>query len=254
MGPAAKEALPALLKLAKDKSRENKLRSLALWALACVGGATNPDILPTLIAALEDSKQSALHVGAAEGVGELGPAGKAGVTALISLLDVQKAGRYEYPGDALAEFAWALAKIGPDAKEALPQLVKIVQDKKAPEFARPYAIKALGGIGPAAKGAIPAVMQVFLEPGADASILVESQEALVKIGPASVPSLIGALGTGSNFPRMMAAEALGKLGCTDPAVIQALETAQLDEDSSVRAAATQALNLLKQKQAKPKAN
>ena len=49
--------------------------------------------------------------------------------------------------------AWALGKIGPDAKTAVPALTKLLKDKRSD--VRRAAAFSLGEIGPEAKTAIP---------------------------------------------------------------------------------------------------
>ncbi len=51
--------------------------------------------------------------------------------------------------------AFALGKIGPAAKEAVPALIAALKDED--KDVRVYAASALGHIGPAAKEAVPAL-------------------------------------------------------------------------------------------------
>src|SRR5262249_40159735 len=55
--------------------------------------------------------------------------------------------------------ALLLAKLGPDAKKAVPALVRALDDKDP--FIRDAAASALGRIGPAAKEAAPACINLF---------------------------------------------------------------------------------------------
>ncbi len=67
--------------------------------------------------------------------------------------------------------AYALGRIGPAAKEAVPVLIATLKDKEV----RTNAVFALGEIGPAAKEAVPA-----LESAARAGVS-EAESALEKI-------------------------------------------------------------------------
>ncbi|MDB6068145.1 MAG: repeat-containing protein [Pedosphaera sp.] len=51
-----------------------------------------------------------------------------------------------------------LGRIGPPAKAAVPELIRIVKDKDVPGWTRATAISALRRIGPAAKPAVPALL------------------------------------------------------------------------------------------------
>ena len=53
----------------------------------------------------------------------------------------------------------ALGKIGPEAKDAVPALTELLNDKN--ENVRSAAAIALGGIGPAAKSAVPALTKLL---------------------------------------------------------------------------------------------
>ena len=53
----------------------------------------------------------------------------------------------------------ALGAIGPDAKAAVPQLARYLDDKSV--YTRAAAARALGGIGPASKDAVPALTKML---------------------------------------------------------------------------------------------
>jgi hypothetical protein len=55
--------------------------------------------------------------------------------------------------------AFALGKIGPAAKDAVPALIEALKDKD--RDVRSTAAQALSGIGPAAKAAVPALTEAF---------------------------------------------------------------------------------------------
>jgi len=86
--------------------------------------------------------------------------GQPAVPALIEMLDDPKA-------QLRADAAIALARIGPDARGALPRLIALVQNDPD-ELVRKNAVRALGQIGPAAAPAIPALVEQ-LRAAADAS-------------------------------------------------------------------------------------
>ncbi|PZM82182.1 MAG: hypothetical protein DKM50_04175 [Candidatus Margulisiibacteriota bacterium] len=76
MGPAAKDAIPALIKLFGD----SYVRDLAIKALCKMG----PDAVPALIKLCGDSDRD-VRIDAAEALGKMGPAAKDAIPALIKL-------------------------------------------------------------------------------------------------------------------------------------------------------------------------
>jgi HEAT repeat protein len=63
--------------------------------------------------------------------------------------------------------AEALARIGPDAKEAVPELIRLLSDEREHVETRKAAAWALGQIGPPASGAVPELMRILQAPPTD---------------------------------------------------------------------------------------
>lgn len=150
LGPEAKAAVPTLIGILKDKNVD--VRREAAFALQRIGSAVKPAI-PALIDALQDSDayvrfwsitalaefgtdaraalpalkkilkeaDPLLHVDAANALWRLGEK-KEAVTALI---DALKNANEKW--DATAGAAFVLAEIGPDAKAAVPALLKALE-------------------------------------------------------------------------------------------------------------------------------
>ena len=53
----------------------------------------------------------------------------------------------------------ALGKIGPDARAAIPALIRNMKDENA--FIREYSAESLGQIGPVAKEAVPQLIELL---------------------------------------------------------------------------------------------
>jgi len=60
------------------------------------------------------------------------------------------------------EAVGVLARMGPEAKEAVPDLIRLLDDED--EATRKLAARALGRIGPDAAPAVPALKRMLLEP------------------------------------------------------------------------------------------
>ncbi len=120
----------------------------------------------------------------------------------------------------------ALGGFGPEAAEAVPELIRSLRDPD--RRVRWFAAEALCLIGPEAKAAVPALIEAFRSPDvalgdtgkdgeeiADAPIRLMAAMALGKIGPdagAAIPELIAALAGPDSRVRSEAAQALGQIG------------------------------------------
>ena len=128
----------------------------------------------------------------------------------------------------------ALARIGPEAKEAVPALIAALKDKD--DGVRSFAAEALGRIG---KEAVPALIVALKDQ--NAGVRNSAVYTLGRIGPEAkevVPALIAALKDKDDGVRSFAAEALGRIGKEAvPALIAALK----DQNAVVRPLATYAL-------------
>jgi len=194
------------------------------------------------IEALKDEDKD-VRSGAAEALGEIGPAAKPAVPALIEALGdedsrvpVFAAALVKIGADAVPALVvalkenkrqvrpWAasiLARIGPDARAAIPALVEALRDGR--KEVRWGAAHALGGIDPAARAATPALREALKDQ--DRDVRAAAASALGKVGPdaeAAVPALIQALKDDDQGVRKAAAKALAKIGPDAKAAISAL--------------------------------
>jgi TonB family protein len=148
---------------------------------------------------------------------------------------------------------------GPDAKEVVPALIKLIQAPTS-MYRRDSAIYALGKIGPDAKGAVPVLIDLL----GDGNVLPEKSSRLSpadlkqnarvlrsqvvfvlgKIGPAEgvVPALIALLKNKSLGVQSGAASALAEIGADAKEAIPALIAALKDADAAVSSNAATALN------------
>jgi HEAT repeat protein len=167
---------------------------------------------------------------AARALEQKGPDAKEADPALIKVLQDND----EYVRTAAAR---ALGKIGPEAERAIRALMKMIKDQVM--IVRMGAAMGLGGIGPKAREAIPALAEALESQHEDHNVKREAAEALGKMGTEAIPALVKALQNNQYFVRRISARALGEIGGAGavPALIKALQ----DGDRSVRVISVQAL-------------
>jgi HEAT repeat protein len=159
---------------------DRQVRDDGFAAEALVAATGSKDVASALVAAAVASR------GVRDNVKQLLPEyGAAGVPALRQAIAT---------GDRYVRW-WAievLLEIGPDAVDAVPELVHVT--KVHDQWFRASAAKALGRIGPAARDAVPALTALCKHPYSDA--------------------------------RAAAATALARIGVSNPQVVSALEAAE----------------------------
>ena len=177
----AKDAVPALIELLKDK--EN-FRRMVVYALGEIG---DPSAIPALIEALKDEEEW-VRSSAAEALGKMRD--KSVIPVLIEALKNED----DSDEEVISEAAKALGKIGPEAKDAVPALINVLNYEYG--NVKQYAAEALGNIGSEVKGTIPALIKVLKNEYEDSDVRKSAARALGKIGPTAkdaVPVLVEAL-------------------------------------------------------------
>lgn len=173
---------------------------------------------------------------AAQALGRIGPDARAAVPGLLRLM--KGSGH-----TARLIAAKALGDIG-DAQQAVTLLIK---DLDHPVEGICYmTAQCLGKIGPAAKAAVPKLAEVVGDPKRQESRNYAAT-ALGKIGPGAAEAvgvLVAALQTGPWDLRVCAAGALAGIGVRTEEVLAALGSAATDENQVVASAARRALKQL----------
>ncbi len=122
----------------------------------------------------------------------------------------------------------------------MPDIVRVLRDRRAHVTVRSAAARALGGIGVAA---LPALVEAFKDP-ACAGERTWLARSLVQIGGPAVPHLAKLLKDSDRGVRYETVQALAAMHPSPPGVITALSQARNDADFSVRDAAERALRRL----------
>lgn len=191
----------------------------------------------TLRAKLADP---ALRPNVLEILAAMGPAAKPALGDLVAALG-------DADPDCRGDAAVAIAALGAEGAEAVPQLQKMLANASAVEGERYAAAYALGRIGPAAAAAAPALRE--LAQSQDEMLAAVATWAALKIKPddashfeAAIPLLRRALRGDRELVRLEAAVALGDIGPAAVSAIPILElVAEDDPVKEVRAAAAAAL-------------
>jgi len=148
-----------------------------------------------------------LHREALFGFRCLGPQGKTAVPALLEIYNERRSGQYYRD---CVFFAQTFATMGPDASNAVPQLVQDTTDTKI--YTRLYAVGALAGIHARPDLALPALVKSLSDP-----IDTIRAEAIAGLGAfgtnaqSAVPDLLKALADPSPAVRNNAASALQQI-------------------------------------------
>lgn len=237
-GEAAVPVLSTLLSRAEGSStwEATEVRWKAADLMGKLGLET-PEAVPPLIQALKDDD---LHVRtvAATSLGALASAETAAqaVPALTELLPTG--------GPVSVAAARALSRFGPEARSAVPALLKLMKEGEESQV-RWNAVRTLGKIGPGAREAVPELIAALKD--RDDHVREHAAEALGDIGPEAregVPALIEILKDPIARVRRDAARSLGQIGPAAKVALPALKGLLNDEDPQVRQAATRALRIL----------
>ena len=225
MGAKAKSALPALVKALQDKDAD--VRGHVAYALGQIGDK-RADVVDGLFALVAD-QDARVRRAALRALRHLHLRHDVLMPKMVETLKVAS------PADAAA----AVATMAEAGEEAVPFLMECLGDKEACY----WACLALADIGPAAKAAVPQLVK--LEQHAEPQVRLQAMVALGNIGPAAksaVPAIVKALQDGkTDGVRYAAAYALGQIGAGDKPSRAALAKAIEDDDPFLQVVAAWAL-------------
>lgn len=206
LGANAEDAVPVLVKLLQSDWTD--IQHSAIEACAAIGpGAT--DALPVLVERIRYGTHEVAESAVAALV-------KIDPRAVDSLLNGP-----ESDTDARNQTLRVLTKIGPEARNVVPQLLKILADPELGDL-HVGALELLGSIGPDAAEALPGIQARLLSAIQPAEIRAASALALGKISPASASVLLAALKDAESTVRIAAAQSLAHQNLRSRTAIPAL--------------------------------
>ena len=272
IGPEARAATPALMKILADES--HPLRPGAAWALAKIGAK---EAIPLLEKALVAEENPRLHVVApaalmlldptnetyvrlavprlTDALSDKSPLVRREVAATLGMIGPRAESAVPKLADALSDpdpairsdVLSALAAIGPASAKAVPAILPQLAAMEVP--VRCSASFAVGSIGPTAKAAIPLVEKNLQE--RDDFLQMASAWALVRIDPKReglAPQCLGPLTRALKMPdpraRNEAVLSLGLMGPSAQPAKSALQELARDPDETVRKSASEALKAI----------
>ncbi|MEO8350434.1 MAG: HEAT repeat domain-containing protein, partial [Chthoniobacteraceae bacterium] len=233
----AADDVPKLI--ADLKSQDVNTRRDAATKLGQMGPAARPAVT-ALVENLTDRDKQAWS-NAMGALALIGPGAVEAIPALTECLDGSASdGRGGRDGEQMTfRAAYALSQIG---KPAVPALIKILEN--GDNNSRAGAAMALGGMGADAVEAIPALVSNLGHENED--IRQASANGLGGIGPFAVPKLIDALGSNEPRQRAATATALGAIGKgAQSAAPKLIEQIQREENAEAKAMELLALPRLK---------
>jgi HEAT repeat protein len=153
LGPDAREALLEIQQVLQDKATERATRVQCALAVGRIGA---PDALPALKEVVGDAKAPfEVRKAAAEALGQLGRDAAPAASALGQALTAAGTD-YRVRREATA----VLDAIGPDGRDALPDLIKALKDED--KYVRCHSLRAIGRygkeLGPETKTAVTALL------------------------------------------------------------------------------------------------
>lgn len=217
IGAGASEAVPALFELVTEEDTGSTLLTAAAQALLDIG-VEQEGVVASLLEVVGRGRTEA-GILVTRSLESLGPSREGIIPALVASLD-----KALPRGKVVA--CKVLGNIGPRTPAVVPALAGLLTTGGEPLPVREAAAQALARMGLEAAEAVPALIKAI---GTDVTENPAAARALGNIGPAAapaVPALAAALKHGNRFLCFEAARALGKIGPPARPAIPALKTAR----------------------------
>jgi HEAT repeat protein len=216
---------------ALEKDGDAEVRRAAAQTLAAMG-ADAKGAVDALAEALKRDKDGGVREASARGLGRLAAQVEAQTLILAGALSDAHAG-------TRAAAAETLNALGDKARLALPQLLKVLVDKKADRFPRMYAARIMARFDAEARTTVPALVSVCVDKEAPVKVREAAADALGRLGAAAedvaepLSKIVQAKDEKAEL-RRAAVVALGKVGGKAALVWPALKVAIKDGDSGLR--------------------
>jgi len=167
MGPAAKDGMDHLWKCVQG-GKDIEVRRRAAEILGRIGKDDRPTTL-RFIEMVRSKNPDEEFLGAI-GLGQIGKGAKESVTLLIeAVMRLRSLNNSDQKKRLAMALLSALGSIGEDAQQAVPEMIKFLQDKEEANDIRKSAAEALGDIGPKAKIAVQVLTKAANDPDLNAT-------------------------------------------------------------------------------------
>jgi HEAT repeat protein len=197
MHEIAAAAIPDLREALKDK--EHGVRREVAGVLEKFGPAAAAAV-PDLLAILADEKDGSMN--AARALAQIAPRDAAVLATLIKALD---------RADVRDDVVMALGEIGPEARGAIPALLKVLPDSE--KFTRWSILLAFRAMGEDAKEAIPDIVRSLSDPAGDVrGAAAATLGRMHDHAAAAVPDLLKLVSDSEESVADQAITALGQIG------------------------------------------
>lgn len=240
------KSITEAINLVKASGPGSKVQGLIYMSRHAEETRTSPELAKEVIGCIRDSltdTERPVKRAAVQAVIHYTISATSTIPNLIKLIDTEK------DSDISWFAAEALGEFGPLAKDAVPILLKAVQNKASPVSGPSLcekAIIALGQIGPASKDALPELKKMLLE---DTGYLgVQSAEAIGRIDPddnSPYPYLNARLRNGDPYIKRLSLTALRSFGRNNrDESIKLANLAISDPDDEIRSNAAELIDYL----------
>jgi HEAT repeat protein len=235
------------------KSSDHDLAISAVNALGEI--KSKPEVvLPFLLGLLNDASREDIRAVVAPSICCFRGEAKYAVPELLKALKCEGIKDRERCNAIRSGVLYGFRFMGPDAKDAIPDLLELFLDKAQDSTIRQMAIHALAKIAPGSKAAVSPLIEVL--PKREFSSYTEDiAEALAAVGEPSVEPLVkllasaprGQPGSMELYVRRMTIRALGKIGPKAAPALPLLRGALQDEDRFVSSEAKTAIEQIERK-------
>ncbi len=206
------------------KALEGRDADLRLMAIRALGKikADLPTLLPLLRRILNDPSQEAFRTVTAVALGNLGPEASEAVPDLLKALECQNLQDPPRAHWIRSDVLDALGKISAQTEHIVPAVINLCKNPGVEEALRSTAIQTLGRLRPVAKETVPFLIRCLNDKGPGRDDQAICN-GLKNVGKAAVPALLDNLRTQQGYARIRTMTALRMMGADAVEALPALE-------------------------------